>query len=149
MVQQGLSLVVLAGRGRARCNPALRMWCAPAAEHLRAAADAAPPPSLLAGVFVRFKFENAYHLRQVEHAAVAADGKPALAIVHPTAPAPPLLLIPLASVSGTNPLQGRLRETAGVDELARLQACMAARAVRLPVQEVRRRRPFLLRSVRA
>ena len=105
----------------------------------RAASHAGPaqPPTVLRGVIVRLKYARTYHLLPVEQLVAAADGTPGLAVASPTAtPAAAVLSVPLSSVSGTNPLEGRHWDAGGQEEVARLAELLRQRGQPLLLPEV-------------
>ncbi|KAL4448580.1 hypothetical protein ABPG75_005799 [Micractinium tetrahymenae] len=90
----------------------------------------------------RIKYGGKYHLLPASHLVLpASGGKPALAVQAPSTAAAAAgsaqLQVPLASVSGTNLLVDPHWESAGQQELARLQAATQQRGQVLPPAEVR------------
>lgn len=86
---------------------------------------------------MRLKYARTYHLLPVERLVEAADGTPGLAVAAPTVtPAAAVLSVPLSSVSGTNPLEGRHWEAGGQEEVAWLAELLTQRGQPLLLPEV-------------
>ncbi|PRW59151.1 putative mediator of RNA polymerase II transcription subunit 26c isoform B [Chlorella sorokiniana] len=114
-------------------------------------------PDLLHGLFVRFKYQGSYYLRAVEGVESHGAGGAALMVQAPGgilgascssgAGAPlPLRPIPLASVSGSNPLQDPVWAASGAAEVQELQEWMQQQGQVLLVEEAQAVQRLLIRG---